>query len=338
MKTYNIAIIGAGMISKSHIAAINNLPNARCAAIVDINEEKASKAGAMLQCPYFTDAEEMLKTIQEVDICIIALPTFLHEKYVEICANAGKAVLCEKPLEISEQKAKCIRDIISKTGIIFMTAQVVRFWTGYTQIKQMIESGEIGDVYMSYFSRCSQLQRWDNAWLFNPMEGGGALHDMMVHDVDFMNYLFGSAKTVYTIASKDDTGCYNNVFASINYRNGAKGVVETAFTMKSGYPFTMFAKIMGTKATVEYTYRAGFDINQRNGAELTLKVYKDGQEPQLIFPDAYDAYTKQLEYFISCVDNNRQPDIITIDQSVEVIRTVDAIEKSADTSCVITLD
>lgn len=338
MKIHNIAIIGMGMISKSHVNAINNLPNARCVAVVDNNEEKALKAGKIINCPYFTDAGDMLEKVPEVEICIIALPTFLHAQYIELCARAGKAVLCEKPLEMGEQKSQHIKDVITETGIIYMTAQVVRFWTGYTQIKQMMESGEIGDVYMSYFSRCSQLQRWDNTWLFDPKKGGGALRDMMVHDVDFMNYLFGDTETVYSLASKDDTECYCNVFASINYKSGAKGVVETSFSMKEGYPFSMFAKIMGTKSTVEYSYRAGFDINQRDNAELSLIVYKDGQQPQVIYPEPYDAYTKQLKYFISCVENKKNPDIITIDQSIEVIRTVDAIQKSADTGLVVVLD
>ena len=99
----------------------------------------------------------------------------------------------------------------------------------------------------------------------------------------------------------------------------------------------MFAKIIGTKATIEYSYRAGFDINQRNGAESLLSVYRDGREPQIVHPEPYDAYTKQLAYFISCVDQKKKPEIVTVDQSVEVIKTIDAIEKSADTGLVVTL-
>lgn len=338
MKIYNIAIIGMGMISKSHVSAIDQLPNARCVAVVDIINEKASKAGQRLNCPYFKDASKMLAEVPDVDVCIIALPTYLHAQYVELCAEAGKAILCEKPLEMNEKNAYRIKEVINKTGVLYMTAQVVRFWTGYTRIKQLLESGDIGDVRMSYFSRCSELQHWDNDWLFDPALGGGALHDMMVHDVDFMNYLFGSAKNVYALATKDETNCYNDVFASINYKNGVKGVVETSFSMKHGYPFSMLAKIIGTKATIEYSYKAGFDINQRSGAELILKIYRDGKEAEITHPEPYDAYTHQLDYFLNCLDNNKSPEIVTIDQSIEVIKTIDAIEKSADTGLVIVID
>ena len=90
MKTYNIAIIGMGMISKSHAAAIGNLPNARCVAVVDCVEEKATRAGQMLHCPSFTDAKEMLEAVPEVEICILALPTYLHPEFVELLRACRK--------------------------------------------------------------------------------------------------------------------------------------------------------------------------------------------------------------------------------------------------------
>jgi UDP-N-acetylglucosamine 3-dehydrogenase len=338
MKIHNIAIIGMGMISKSHATAIRNLPNARCAAVADTVFDKAAAAGRELHCPFFTDAREMLQKVPEIDIVIIALPTFLHASYSVLCLEAGKAVLCEKPLEMSLQHALEVKEAVERTGGIFMTAQVVRFWPGYSRIKRLYEDGELGEIRMSFFSRCSQIQRWDNDWLFDPVTGGGALHDMMVHDLDFMNYLFGDAKTVYAIASKDGTGCYNDVFASICYQNGAKGVAQTSFSMKSGYPFTMHAELMGTKATVEYTYKAGFDVNQRNEAESCLRLYRDGMDPVIEHPWEYDPYTKQLAYFISCAEERRQPAIVTPAQSVEVIRTVDAVERSADSGLVVDMD
>ena len=337
MKTYSVAIIGAGMISKSHIAAINNLPNAKCVAITDIIREKAQIAAQGVGCPFFTDAKEMLDQVPEIDICILSLPTYIHANFVSLCAEYGKSTLCEKPLEMTVENAERIRSTVKKTGIIYMTAQVVRFWTGYREIKEMMANGEFGDIYMSYFSRCSEIQKWGNDWLFDPKTGGGAMYDMLVHDIDFMNYLFGPAESVYTLATKSDTDCYNNVFASLVYANGAKGVAETSFTMKTGYPFTMYAKIMGSKATAEYTYSAGYDINQRNAATAVLRLFREGKKPEIINVEQYDAYTRQLAYFIDCVDQGIQPEIVTPDQSVEVIRTIDAIRRSADTGTVIKL-
>lgn len=329
MKSFQIAIIGTGMIYKSHVDAIRQIDNAVCVAVCDINAEKAQRASVLAKCPCFTDAETMLKAMPDIDICLISAPTYTHAPLVELCSRYGKAILCEKPLEMTVEDGWRIKRAVQDAGVLYMTAQVVRFWTGYTEIKRMLDAGEFGTIYMSYFSRCSERQHWDNDWLFDPKLGGGALHDMMVHDIDFMNHLFGKARRVYGIATKDDTACYENVFASLEYENGAKGVAETSFTMRSGYPFTMQAKIMGSKATVEFVYSAGYDINQRNGARIEMHVYRDGYPPRHFSPEPYDAYANQLRYFLACLEDGRQPDIVTIDDSLNVIKTIEAIEKSA---------
>ena len=160
---------------------------------------------------------------------------------------------------------------------------------------------------------------------------------MMVHDVDYMNYLFGPAKQVYTLAAKDETDCYDNVFASITFENGHKAIAETAFNMHTGYPFTMYAKIMGSRAAAELTYRAGYDINQRDGALAELKIFREGQPAETISLEQYDAYRAEIAYFLECLDRGTKPAVVTIEDSIEVIRTVNAIRRSADTGSIVEL-
>jgi len=329
MKQYRIAQIGCGMISRSHFQAIAMLDNAHVAAVADIVPEKARKAGESQGCPSFASLRELLQSMPDIDVCLLATPTHTHADLVEICAAFGKPTICEKPPELRIPDVKRLRSAVVSSGIPYMTAQVVRFWPGYTELKRMMADGEFGNIYMSYFSRCSQLQRWDNDWLFDPEKGGGAMFDMMVHDIDFMHHLFGPAKKVYAVASKDHTDCYANVFASIEYKNGAKGVAETSFTMQSGYPFTMSAKIMGSRATAEFVYRAGFDINHRDGATCTLDIYRAGREPERASPSQYNAYAAEIAYFLDCLDKGIQPAIVMPEENVEVVRVVNAIERSA---------
>lgn len=337
LKTYQIAVIGCGMISKSHFAAIEMLPNAALAAVVDIIPARAEQAGRAHGCAWYTDAAQMLEAEKGIDVCLLCLPTFLHAQYIELCASYKKAVLCEKPFTMTVEDAQRAAEIVEKTGIPYMTAQVVRFWTGYTRIREMMAGGEFGQLYMAYFSRCSERQVWGNDWLFDPERGGGAMFDMMVHDVDYANYLFGEAKQVYTLASRDDTGCYDNVFASITYKNGCKAVVETAFNMHAGFPFSMYAKVMGSKAAAELTYCAGYSINDRGGALAQLKIYRDGREPEILDLDQYDAYAAEIAYFLDCLDKGVKPAVVTPQDSVEVMRTVNAIHDSANRSAIITL-
>ncbi len=329
MKTWHIALIGCGMISKSYIPAITALPNAKFAAVCDKNPEKAAYAGESVHCPYFTDAKAMLEALPQIEVCLIATPTCTHVDLVDLCAGFGKAVLCEKPIAMTQADAHRVAQIVRRTGITYMTAHVVRFWTGYVKLLQMMEAGEFGEIRMSYFSRCSQSQRWGNEWLYDPVSGGGAMYDMLVHDVDFMNAMFGPARSVYSLASKDETACFQNVFASIEYLSGARGVAETSFTMKEGYPFTMYARVMGSKATAELTYKAGYSINDRDGAFCELNIWRDGHPPEKLNPEQYNAYGRETAYFLDCLEQGTKPRVVTIADNEEVMHVINAIEASA---------
>ena len=330
MKEYQIAVIGCGMISHSHIPAIASLPNAKLAAVCDIIPEKAQTAGREAGVPFYTDAATMLKAEKNIDICLIATPTYTHPELVELCASHGRAVLCEKPIAVGRRGAEAIRDSVRRYQVPYMTAQVVRFWCGYVKLKEMVQNGEFGEIYMSYLSRCSEPQHWGNDWLYTPELGGGGMYDMLVHDVDFLEYLYGPAKKVYSLASRDETGCYNNVFSSIEYEGGQKAVAETAFTMSTGYPFSMYAKIMGSKATAEFHYCAGYSINDRGGATCTLDLWREGQKPEHIEVEQYNAYAAEISYFISCIEAGKAPEVVTPEDSINVMASINAMEISAD--------
>ena len=218
---HKIGIIGAGLISYVHANAIKEVDNAELIAVSEIVEPKAKKFASEFGCDYYLDAEEMLKNA-DIDMAIICLPTFLHEEYVTLAAQYKKNVLCEKPVEMTVAATEKILGTVKNTGIIFMVAQVVRFWSGYTDIKEMYDAGDIGEVYMAFASRCSALPNWGSGWLIDPKKGGGAIQDMHVHDVDFLTHLFGPVDYVFCHANKDHTGCWNHVMSSIAYKSVKK--------------------------------------------------------------------------------------------------------------------
>lgn len=331
-----IVIIGCGLIADSHAKAIRTIIDAELVGVCDVNPDAAGRLAAEHGCAAFGDAREMLDKCKP-DVAIICVPTFVHGENVKYCAERGVHVLCEKPLERSREACRKLIDAVEKAGVVFMTAQVVRFWSGYVEIKKMFETGEIGDVYMTHLRRVSSRAGQYGQWLFQPDLGGGALHDMLVHDVDYLRYVAGPFASCYANAVKDDTGCYNNVMANIIHKNGIHAVAEVSFTMQTGYPFSFSVHIVGTGATVEYSYSAGATIADRSGSKTEMKVWRKDKGLEEVQLRAYDAYERQLAYFVDCVRANRKPDIITPEESYDVIAMIDALHHSADIGEIVTL-
>jgi len=200
----------------------------------------------------------------------------------------------------------------------------------------MSESGELGEVYMAFASRCSEPPTWA-PWLFDPDKGAGAIQDMHVHDVDFLRYLCGPIDYVYSLANKDNTGCWNHVMSSIAFKSGEKAVAEASFTMQEGYPFTMSLKVAGTKATVEFHYRLGFSFADKDAIDAEICIYRKGKNPLKRKLKKFDAYTKELAYYLSCIKQGIQPQIVTQEQNLEVIKAICAIRESAETNRIIKL-
>ncbi len=325
-----IVLIGCGLIADSHAGAVRSLEGARLVGACDEKSEAAERIARENGCPAYRDAAAMLEETKP-DAAVICVPTFVHGHYAKLCAAKKVAILCEKPLERSAAACRSLLEAVRASGVVFMTAQVVRFWSGYVEIKEMFDRGEIGDVYMMRLRRVSSRAGQYGAWLFDPNLGGGAMHDMMVHDIDYLRYVAGPFASCYANAVKDETGCYNNVMANIIHRNGIHAVAETSFTMQTGYPFSFSVNIVGTKATVEYSYSAGATIADRSGSKTELKIWRKDSGPTTAALTPYDAYQRQMRYFLDCVRNRRQPEVITPEESYDVISLIDALHHSADT-------
>lgn len=332
-----IVLIGYGRIAQNHLAAINALDDVTLVGIFDHNEEKIQKAAKELNTKGYSDCEKMLDELKP-DAAVICVPTFAHEEYVKLCAEKKVAVLCEKPL--TRTAGACIRllDDVKKSGIIFMTAQVVRFWPGYVEIKKMIDENQFGDIYMMHLRRVTSRDDAIAKWLNMPKLGGGAIHDMLVHDVDYLRYVCGEFECGYANATKDESGCYNNVMANITCKNGIHAMAEASFTMQTGYPFSFSISIIGSKATLEYSYHAGIRIADTDEAEGSLKIWREGTGLEVLPYEDGDAFTRQMKYFTDCVKENKKPELITPEQTQDVMMMIDALHESAHSGKVERID
>lgn len=329
---YRIAIIGAGAAAALHARAIREMEQAELAAVCDVFPAAAERLAAEYGCAAYTDLDALLQK-ERPDAAILSVPVFLHGEYAERCAKAGVHVLCEKPIEMDGERALRLIRARDAYGVKMMVGHVVRFWPGYAEVREMLESGELGEVMSCVFSRASQVPA-RGGWILDPEKGRGAIQDMLIHDTDFLHWLFGDVSQVYALAARDETGCFDHVTANLRFKNGTAATALASFTLKdNAYPFTTRYRICGTKATLEYSYRAAV-LDIQAGPQAEWFICRRGGQPEPLTIPGRNAYAAQLAYFLDCIRQDRAPVLGSLESARESIMILDAVRASAESGAV----
>ena len=323
----NILIMGCGFMGKTHGTAYKNIGNTNIFA-AEADKTSAEAYAKEYDCTVYPSMEEALEN-EDIDIIDICLPTFLHEEYALKALASGKHVLLEKPMALSLESAERIISAAKSAEGFFMMAQALRFWPEYAKTKQFIEEGALGKISYMNAKRLAQHPNW-SPWFRDPSRSGGGLFDLMMHDVDYANHLFGCAKTVYAMGHKSENGAWNDVTASFEFLCGAYAVIESQFDMTKGYPFSMDLRVMGDKGTIDFKFSAGFNLEDRDSAINSYVLYTASDEPTQPEFEHPDAYEVELRYFLDCVEKGEKPTIITPDSSLDSIRMTDAVLRSLE--------
>jgi UDP-N-acetylglucosamine 3-dehydrogenase len=335
----NIAVVGIGMMGQTHANAIvNSKEEIRLAAICGADIEADRNRAANYNCPFFTDINEVLKN-DEIDVIDICTPTFSHEETIIKAANAGKNILCEKPFCLSKNVAGQLKSICEEKKVKLMVAQVIRFKPEYEMLKKAVDNGKLGNVRVGFFRRMTsgagRIKR-NVKWYDDPSKSGGAVFDLMIHDLDFVYSMLGRPKTVYATGRKSPSGCWDEVELSLTYENEAKIVIEASSFMPEKYPFTVAFRVNGELGCMEYS--AGSAVNTGSNMEGSFfKFYPKNGDVKNMDIESSDDYQREIEYFCECVQKNISPDKVPVEQSVAVIEIVEKILESLETNSVIAL-
>jgi len=194
MKKIKVAVVGTGFIGPAHVEALRRIPNVEVAALVEVTQELAEQKAELLGIPKAMLFEDMLKEsdIQSVHICT---PNFLHFSQSKAVLEAGKHVICEKPLATKLEEAEELVALAKSKGLVNAVHFNLRYYPMVRQMKTMRESGELGDVYSIMGS---YLQDWlflqtDYNWRLEPDKSGEsrAIADIGSHLLDLTEYVTG---------------------------------------------------------------------------------------------------------------------------------------------------
>jgi len=187
-----VAVIGAGVISASHLKGYQANPdNCEAVAICDLDQSRAEARQAEFGvAEALTDAEAIWARddIEAVSIC---LPHNLHERFVVRAAEAGKHVLCEKPFALSVASLDRMAAATESAGVVCMSAQVLRFRAVFQAAREFIRTGVLGTIHQTWRRRGGITRRLDqNPWMYSYEQGGSlTVHGFGAHEYDILMWL-----------------------------------------------------------------------------------------------------------------------------------------------------
>lgn len=349
-----IGIIGVGNISSLHINAYLNNPRAELYALCDIDEEKLREKGERYGIErLYTSAEEMLSALPELDAVSVCTWNSAHAPCAIAALNAGKHVLCEKPMALNAALANEMREAAERNNRILMIGFVRRFGQDCNLAKDFIDSGDLGNIY---FAKAQYLRRNGNpgGWFGDrSRSGGGPLIDLGVHVIDLVRYLMGGRKPIsVTAATFDKLGNRPNLktpnvayqsetktdkpindvedFATlfIRFDNGAVLNVETSFCL-NGRDSSAIA-LYGDKGGVEFVPQLTF-FTETNGYLTDITPV-----PAAVF-DGGNAFQAEIDNFVDAILLGT-PVKASAEDGIILMKILDAAYQSAKTGREVRLD
>jgi len=253
MKTWNFGIIGAGLIADFHARAIGDIPNAKLIGCCDKIKERAEKLAEKYGVSAFESYEALLKS-DEIDIVTIATPSGFHAEPTIAAAEAGKHVICEKPLEITLERIDAMTEAHKKSGTRLGGIFPYRFNDSQEILREAINSGRFGvisyaGIYVPWW-RTDEYYKdsWHGTW---KLDGGGALMNQSIHMVDMLCDIMPPIESLQAFTDKlghPQIETEDTAVAVLHYTNGALGVIYGTTASWPGQ-FRRF-EITGTKGTV----------------------------------------------------------------------------------------
>ena len=341
----NIGILGSGAMGRAHAKAFAKLDGVRVAAISSrtlanaqrLADEVGDSAGAVATA---TTDDMAIIADPTVTAVAITLPTHLHLRYTLAALRAGKPVLLEKPFALTVADCDAMLAAQRETGTPLMIAHVLRFWPEYVALVQFVKSGAMGQPLSAVASRLASPPR--ASWFRNADESGGAVLDLMIHDLDALNWVLGQPKSVYARGHLAAPGLWNDVHCILDYdgnqnsnQGSNQGSIEASQFYPHGFPFTMALKVLCERGTVEFSFRGGSYLSA--AAQVSLMAYEAGRAYALAVEPG-DAYERQIAYFVACVREARAFEQGTPQQARLAVACSVAARESLETNTIVRIN
>ncbi|GAB5511445.1 MAG: inositol 2-dehydrogenase [Hyphomicrobiales bacterium] len=262
-----IGLLGCGRIGQVHARSIKALKNAKLVAVSDFFEEAAASLADEMGAE--VRSTEAILVSDDIDAVIIGTPTDTHFDIIQGAAKAGKAVFCEKPVDMSADRIRDCIKAVEAAGVPFFTAFNRRFDPNFAAIQSRIAAGEIGDVeIVTILSRDPSPPP-----LSYVKSSGGLFRDMMIHDFDMARFMLGEEPVqVFAVGSAlvdPEVGTLGDVdTAAVTLTTATGKICQISNSRRATYGYDQRLEVHGSKGmlraenklenAVEVATEAGF--------------------------------------------------------------------------------
>ena len=317
----NIGLLGYGFMGAAHLAAMRKIDGVRVAGVATRTRpspDAAPRGNLKLESGALPDDVPWLPewrtlvddpSIDAVDIC---LPTPMHREVILAALANGKHVLCEKPMALTPAECDEVLQAAEHAGKTFMVAQVLRFMYPYRFALDFVRERGRGTVTAATLTRSTGYPQW-GGWLLKPEQSGGALLDLLCHDIDVALALFGQPVS----ASAVSDGAIDTMNATLHYEDN------------------LDVKVVGGWRQPEVEFSQSFEIVtgsvKLSFAGEKLNIMRDDTEEPAAIPQG-DPYHDEIGYFVECCRTGAMPEQCPPQDSARAVRLATLLRTSRDSN------
>lgn len=323
----NVAVIGFGFMGMTHALNLLKYENTRLAAIIDkdldgIEKKLSSPTGnfstgnidpaVLADVGKYESLSACLES-EQIDSVHICVHTDIHVQLATEALNAGMNVFLEKPMTLDVAAGEELIRLAELQKATFMVGHVLRFMYPYQKLKKWIDYENFGKLRFLSMNRFSGVPMWGQ-WQEKQKSfgsSGGALFDLLIHDIDFVNYLFGAPDDIQSTCLSGSLSNHDYISAYWKYKD--KGIdvkLEGGNTFHGNYPFQAGFMANFENASVFYTTLKPEVIQIATNDELTQESADDGG----------DGFYNEVEYYYQCIEKGVAPKKCMPESSLETIK------------------
>jgi myo-inositol 2-dehydrogenase/D-chiro-inositol 1-dehydrogenase len=275
-------------------------PGAALAGVFDVHGPSAAEVSAKHGVTNFSKAEDVFAA-REVDAVLIATSTATHVDYIEMGVAAGKAILCEKPIDLSLERVNALKAHIEDTEVPIMLGFVRRFDPGHAAVQKAISDGEIGELHQVVITSRDPGMAPD-AYIET---SGGIFRDMTIHDLDLARFLLGEeVSTVSAHGSRlvnpalmEQCDDYDTVAVTLMTSSGKQAIITNS--REASYGYDQRVEVFGSKGMVIS------ENHRENQVTRHMATYTNQAPPlQNFFIERYAAaFNAEIDRFVDAVEN-----------------------------------